>query len=133
MAERWSKETDVPATVSITGEERPQTQESQVALLRAAQEALSNTRKHARAQRVEITLSYMEDLVALDVQDDGEGFDPGGVAVGADGGFGLRAMRERVEALGGSLLVESEQGAGCTLVVELPLVAEVAVPAKEGP
>jgi signal transduction histidine kinase len=127
LAERWSKETDVPATVSITGGERPLTQESQVALLRAAQEALSNTRKHARAQRVEITLSYMEDLVALDVQDDGEGFDPGGVAVGADGGFGLRAMRERVEALGGSLLVESEQGACCTLVVELPLVAGVEV------
>ncbi|CAN5867594.1 hypothetical protein BH18ACT11_BH18ACT11_24960 [soil metagenome] len=132
LAGRWSKETGVPATVSITGEERPLTQESQVALLRAAQEALSNTRKHARAQRAKITLSYMEDLVALDVQDDGEGFDPRGVPVGADGGFGLRAMRERVEALGGSLLVESERGAGCTLVVELPLVAEaeVAVPAE---
>ena len=135
LAERWSGETGVPTTVSITGEEHPLPQESQVALLRAAQEALSNTRKHARAQRVEITLSYMEDLVALDVQDDGEGFDPGGVAVGADGGFGLRAMRERVEALGGSLLVESEQGAGCTLVVELPLVAraEIGVPAEDVP
>jgi signal transduction histidine kinase len=135
LAERWSGETGVPTTVSITGEERPLTQESQVALLRASQEALSNTRKHARAQRVEITLSYMEDLVALDVQDDGEGFDPRGVAVGADGGFGLRAMRERVETLGGSLLVESEQGAGCTLVVELPLVAgaEIGVPAEDVP
>ncbi len=133
LAKRWSGETGVPATVSITGEERLLAQDSQVALLRAAQEALSNTRRHARAVRVEITLSYMEDLVALDVQDDGEGFDPRGVAVGADGGFGLRAMRERVEALGGSLLVESEQGAGCTLVVELPLVAEaeVTVPAEE--
>jgi signal transduction histidine kinase len=69
------------------------------------------------------------------VQDDGEGFDPGGDAVGADGGFGLRAMRERVETLGGSLLVESEQGAGCTLVVELPLVAgaEIGVPAEDVP
>jgi len=134
LAARWSGETAIPATVSITGGERPLPQESQVALLRAAQEALSNTRKHARAQRVEITLSYMEDLVALDVQDDGEGFDPRGVAVGADGGFGLRAMRERVEVLGGSLQVESEHGAGCTLVVELPLIAEaeVVVPAKEG-
>jgi chemotaxis protein histidine kinase CheA len=44
-------------------------------------------------------------------------------------------MRERVEALGGSLLVESEQGAGCTLVVELPLVAraEIGVPAEDVP
>ncbi len=122
LAEHWSGETGVPATFSVTGEERTLAQESQVALLRAAQEALSNTRRHAQAGRVEITLSYMEDLVALDVQDDGAGFDPNGVADGADGGFGLRAMRERVEAIGGSLLVESEPGAGCTLVVELPLV-----------
>jgi signal transduction histidine kinase len=122
LAERWSGETGVPATVSVTGDEHALAQETQVALLRAAQEALSNTRRHARAASVEITLSYMEDLVALDVQDDGEGFDPNGVAEGADGGFGLRAMRERVEAIGGSLLVESEPGAGCTLVVELPLV-----------
>jgi signal transduction histidine kinase len=69
--------------------------------------------------------------VALDVQDDGNGFEPDLVAVDANGGFGLRAMRERVEALGGSLLVESEPGAGCTLVVELPL--EEAVTAKELP
>jgi signal transduction histidine kinase len=120
LARRWSEETGIPATVSVTGGERALPQESQVALFRAAQEALSNARRHARAGRVEITLSYMEDLVALDVQDDGEGFDPRGAR--PDGSFGLRAMRERVVALGGSLLVESEPGVGCTLVVELPLL-----------
>ena len=120
LARRWSEETRIPATVSVTGGERALPQESQVALFRAAQEALSNARRHARAGRVEITLSYMEDLVALDVQDDGEGFDPRGAR--PDGSFGLRAMRERVVALGGSLLVESEPGVGCTLVVELPLL-----------
>jgi signal transduction histidine kinase len=119
LARRWSEETGIPATGSVTGGERALPQESQVALFRAAQEALSNARRHARAGRVEITLSYMEDLVALDVQDDGEGFDPRGAR--SDGSFGLRAMRERVVALGGSLLVESEPGVGCTLVVELPL------------
>jgi signal transduction histidine kinase len=75
----------------------------------------------------------MEDLVALDVQDDGTGFTPENVAVEANGGFGLRSMRGRVEALGGSLLVESEHGAGCTLVVRLPLVAEEATAAEELP
>jgi signal transduction histidine kinase len=121
LAQRWSEETGIPATVSVTGNEHPLAQGSQVALLRAAQEALSNTRRHAGAGEASITLSYMDDLVALDVQDDGTGFRPENVAVEANGGFGLRAMRERVEALGGSLLVESEPGAGCTLVVELPL------------
>jgi signal transduction histidine kinase len=120
LARRWSEETGIPATLSVTGDEHTLPQESQVALFRATQEALSNARRHARAGRVEITLSYMEDLVALDVQDDGEGFDPRGASPG--GSFGLRAMRERVEALGGSLLIESEPGVGCTLVVELPLL-----------
>ena len=121
LAKRWSGETGVAATVSVTGSERPLAQESQVALLRAAQEALSNTRRHARAGQVEITLSYMDDVVALDVQDDGAGFRL--ATAESNGGFGLRAMRERVEALGGSLIVESEPEEGCTLVVELPLVA----------
>jgi signal transduction histidine kinase len=100
---------------------------TEVTLLRAAQEALSNVHKHARANKVDLTLSYMDDLVVLDVQDDGAGF---GTATGGPGdrnggGFGLRAMRERIEQLGGRLLVESTAGAGTTLVVELPTCQEV--------
>ena len=121
LAERWSKETGVPATLTVTGEGRPLPQEAQVALLRATQEALANVRKHARAGGATATLSYMEDVVVLDVQDDGAGFDPEGVSVDTERGFGLKAMRERVEALGGSLLVESAPGEGSTLVVELPV------------
>ena len=52
------------------------TPEAEVALLRTAQEALANVAKHARATRVGVTLSYMEEEVALDVRDDGVGFDP---------------------------------------------------------
>jgi signal transduction histidine kinase len=65
----------------------------------------------------------MEDVAVLDVCDDGVGFDP--VAVpkepGREGGLGLVAMRERVEALKGSLTVESTPGQGSTLVVEIPI------------
>jgi signal transduction histidine kinase len=122
LAVRWSESSGIPATLTVTGEERPIPQEAQVALLRTMQEALQNVRRHAGASAVNVTLSYMDDLVALDVQDDGRGFDPESViAVGVERGFGLRAMRERVEALGGSLLVESEPGEGCTLAVELPV------------
>jgi signal transduction histidine kinase len=72
-----------------------------------------------------VTLSYMSDLVVLDVQDDGVGFDPAEIqapsAAGIAGGFGLAAMRERVEQLGGTLLIESAPGEGTTLVVEIPV------------
>jgi signal transduction histidine kinase len=60
------------------------------------------------------------------VQDDGVGFDPDeirAVTDGSGGGFGLRAMRERVEHSGGTLLVESEPGRGTALVVDLPVAA----------
>ena len=118
LTTRWSEEIGVRVKLNITGEHRPLSQETQVALLRATQEALANVRKHARASIVTVTLSYMEDLVALDVQDDGAGFDLDGAHAGS--GFGLMSMRERIEDIGGKLLVESESGAGSTVVVEVP-------------
>jgi signal transduction histidine kinase len=127
LAARWSEASGVEAGVRVTGVPLPLPPEAEVTLLRAAQEALTNVRKHARASRAVLTLSYMGDRVALDVLDDGAGFEPDGNATagGASGGFGLPAMRERVEQSGGTLLVESEPGRGTTLVVELPVAAEV--------
>jgi signal transduction histidine kinase len=78
VADRWSEETGIEVSVWTTGEPRRLAPEAQVALLRAAQEALQNVRKHADAGRVDVTLSHVGDAVVLDVQDDGAGFDPGG-------------------------------------------------------
>ena len=122
---RWMADTGITARTTITGTAYPLPPAVEIALLRAVQEALSNIRKHARADQVAVTLSYMGDLVVLDVQDDGVGFAAAGFqappAVGATGGFGLAAMRERIEQLGGTLLVESAPDEGTTLVVEVPL------------
>ncbi|MEU8886027.1 sensor histidine kinase [Streptomyces hydrogenans] len=94
----------------------------EVALLRIAQSALGNTVRHAGAARAEITLSFMEDSVALDVVDDGRGFDPEGTGPSGDGGgFGLPAMRSRAESLGGTFTVESAPGQGTAVAVTLPL------------
>ena len=71
--------------------------EIEVALLRTAQEALANVAKHAKATRAAITLSFMGDVVTLDVRDDGVGFTaPTGTAAVAAPGFGLTAMRQRI-------------------------------------
>src|SRR3712207_8617756 len=76
LAERWAEGSSVANDVTVTGRPRPLAPEAEVTLLRAAQEALTNVRKHAGANRVVLTLSYMEDRVTLDVGDDGAGFEP---------------------------------------------------------
>ncbi|MFJ6197521.1 sensor histidine kinase [Micromonospora sp. NPDC092111] len=88
----------------------------EVALLRIAQSALANAVRHARAGRVELTLSYMGPRVALDVVDDGVGFDP----AGRGAGFGLAAMRSRAAELGGTLAVETTPGQGTAVAVSVP-------------
>ncbi|MGW8354405.1 sensor histidine kinase [Streptomyces wedmorensis] len=93
----------------------------EVALLRIAQSALANTVRHASASRAEITLSFMDASVTLDVVDDGRGFDPASVRPSSDGGFGLPAMRSRAESLGGTFTVESAPGQGTAVAVALPL------------
>ncbi len=123
VADRWSKLHGLAVQVTTTGTARPMTPEAEFALLRAAQEALANVARHAGASRVGVTLSYLEQEVALDVRDDGKGFDLAGLDGGADaqgepgppsqgGGFGLTIMRQRIEGLSGSLRIESEPGAG---------------------
>ena len=78
----------MPVEVVTTGDVQPLHAEVEVALLRTAQEALANVAKHASASRAGLTLSYMGDVVTLDVRDDGVGFS---VPDGRRGWDGLRA------------------------------------------
>ncbi|MFC0533770.1 sensor histidine kinase [Phytohabitans kaempferiae] len=116
VAGRWSRLHGPAVQVTTTGTARPMSRETEFALLRTAQEALANVAKHAHATRVGVTLSYLEHEVALDVRDDGRGFDPAGVG----GGFGLTIMRQRVEGLSGTLQIESEPGAGTGISACVP-------------
>ena len=167
-AGRWSALHGIPVQVTTTGTARPMQSEAEFALLRTAQEALANVAKHAQATRVGVTLSYMEHEVALDVRDDGRGFDLAklctktaqaaqaaqaaaanghvpvarvngvtglvGLSVGdglrhsdagkpGDGGFGLVAMRQRIESLAGRLQVESEPGFGTGISACIPVAS----------
>jgi signal transduction histidine kinase len=119
VAERWSSLNRIPAQVTTTGTARPVDPEAEFALLRAAQEALANVARHAHATRVGLTISYMENEVALDVRDDGVGFDP----ALTEGGFGLVAMRQRITELSGTLQVESEPGGGTAVSACVPTVS----------
>ena len=107
----------VHGTFTVTGTPVPLHSEVEVTVLRAAQEALSNVGRHARARRVDVTLSYMEDVVVLDVCDDGIGFAPG-----RTGGFGLTALRDRVRALAGGVDIETGPGGGTAVSVTVPVI-----------
>ena len=114
----------MPATVTTTGQPRRIRPDAEITLLRAAQEALANVARHARAGKVGLTLSYMEDQVNLDIRDDGVGFDPQPpriVPARASGsGYGLLAMRQRVEGVAGTLEVESAPGGGTAISASVP-------------
>ena len=123
-AARWSVTTGVAGEVKTTGDARALHPEVEVTLLRVAQEALANVAKHAGASRAAVTLSYMEDVVTLDVRDDGAGFAACGHSgqSPAGGGFGLIAMRQRVARLAGQLEIESEPGSGTAVSASLPAI-----------
>ncbi|MEU3844955.1 sensor histidine kinase [Streptomyces sp. NPDC028635] len=106
-----------------TGTPGPLPTGHEVALLRIAQSAVSNTVRHAGATRVDLTLGRLDGEVILDVVDDGTGFDPRLVSVPdpEGGGFGLAAVRARVQDLGGTFSLTSAPGRGTALGVRLPL------------
>ncbi|MEW1953443.1 sensor histidine kinase [Terrabacter sp. NPDC080008] len=106
----------------------------EVALLRIAQAALSNTTQHARATRADVTFTVMDGAVSLDIVDDGIGFAPRPDAAGREpidgssdgssvGGFGLRSMASRAAELGGLLAVESQPGSGTAISVRFERAA----------
>jgi len=92
-------------------------------LYRAAQEALTNVVRHARATRARVELTRAEGRVRLTVEDDGQGFDVGR-ALRRGEGLGLQGLRERAALAGGTLRISSRPGTGTRLTLEVPLDGE---------
>ncbi len=110
------------AAFSIYGAYRPLPPGTENEILRVAQEALHNVKKHAQATTVKVQLEYSRNELALEVRDDGRGFDAGSASNGdpPTGHYGLTGMRERAAAVGGSLEVNSEPGGGTTVRLKVP-------------
>jgi len=100
--------------LDVDGDEQRFAGPALLALYRAAQEGLTNARRHAGATRVTVRVRLAEHTASLTVADDGRGLD------GAEPGFGLRGMAERVRSVGGSLSIESDPGRGTRLVASVP-------------
>lgn len=113
LANAFTGRTNVPASVSITGQEIEHSQ-VQVVVYRICQEALNNIAKHAYASKVRIKLQYIGNEVELRVRDDGRGFDP---TVPLPGHYGLSMMHERAETVGAELEIISQSGKGSEVIL----------------
>ena len=117
----FGEQNSVKSTLEIIGEPKL-SPTNEAVMFRILQEALNNVAKHSRANKVSVNLKASASGTALNVIDDGVGFDPAQLTgiVSSVGGLGLQAMRERIEARGGEFEYVSSVGAGATVSASLP-------------
>jgi signal transduction histidine kinase len=121
LAERFGRETGLAVRLDLTalGAGAALRRDEEVVLLRGAQEALTNVRRHAAASSVVVRLSAVGEgegrQVSVHVEDDGVGFDPASV-----GGSGLEGLRGRAAQVGGAVDIASAPGAGTRVTLRVP-------------
>jgi signal transduction histidine kinase len=118
LGEAFAEESGITVDVQANLDAARLPAEVETALYRIVQEALTNVAKHSGATRVSVVVTRREGAVTAVVEDDGKGF---GAAGGEGDGLGLVGMKERVGLLGGRLAIESTEGAGTTVVAEVPI------------
>ena len=115
LSDRFAADTGIDVRLEIGSEVEDLPRDHEVVLLRAAQEALANVRRHSQARTVTVRLGMDGRSARVEVSDDGTGFDPSATA-----GFGLSGMRDRVSDVGGAVHVESLPGQGTRVSVRVP-------------
>lgn len=123
MADDLSRIQGISAYVEIKGVERDLPAETQLLLFRIAQEALTNTRRHAQASEATVKLEFEDNELKMTVIDNGKGFElPARIGdLASIGKLGLAGIQERARLIGGRLNLQSEPGKGTTVTVEVPV------------
>ena len=117
----FAKETKLPVILRVFAGVEQLNAEKRIVIYRAAQEALTNVARHARATQVELCIEKIADVVRMKIHDDGRGFSVQRTFQAKKiGRLGLLGMRERVEMVGGRLTIESAAGHGTTIEVQIP-------------
>lgn len=112
-----SAESGIDGSLTVVGSPVAAAANSEVVVLRTAQEAIANIRRHSGAATFSVRLDYADpERVGLEVRDDGQGFDPSA----APSGFGLVGAQSRAADLGTELLIDTAPGSGTTLRVSVP-------------
>jgi signal transduction histidine kinase len=126
LVDSFREQSGIPIAVEIRGEPHELPPDARLAVYRTAQEALTNVRRHATPDRVEVKLDYLPGRTTLVVEDHAaaDAPPPAGLALGSGGGYGLTGMRERAELLGGRLLA-APTADGFRVELWLPVAAPV--------
>jgi signal transduction histidine kinase len=120
LAEQENKRTGLEVQFEVEGKRQRLDKLVETVIFRVAQEALTNTRRHAEVESAQMSLNFSQASVMLRVQDAGRGFDPQEKPV-APHGWGLAGMRERVESVGGELHIHAAPGEGTLVMVVIPV------------
>lgn len=113
------EQSGIDVSVTISGNERRLEPYLEVMVFRAVQELMGNVIRHSQGNQLKINLDLADDLIRIQVDDNGKGFDPDSVQEGKS--LGLKLIRERVEMLGGSFEIDSAVGKGTRIIFSLPL------------
>jgi two-component system sensor histidine kinase DegS len=118
-ADAVKEQSGIDVSVTISGNERRLEPYLEVMVFRAVQELMGNVIRHSQGNQLKINLDLADDLIRVQVDDNGKGFDPDSVQEGKS--LGLKLIRERVEMLGGSFEIDSAVGKGTRIIFSLPL------------
>ena len=119
LVDEFNRRNAIPCELRIDGGEPALSDAHATAVFRIVQASLTNVARHADATRVDVSLLSTADMLELHVRDDGCGFDQR--AAHRDYSYGLLGMYERARVIGGSLSIDSAQGAGTTVSIHIPL------------
>ena len=121
-AEQYERMCGIPVEIRVADDEEPQIDShSELQLIRIVQEALTNVRKHAEATRVSIKIDGDDHEISLNVCDNGRGFNPEHLPAAGHPRFGMQTMRERAEAVGGTLRIEPSSSGGACVRARVPV------------
>ncbi len=130
FVENFEEKTGITTSLHILNDERRLEPHREVIMFRSIQELLNNAREHSKATQIKISLDMGMDVISSTVEDNGVGFNPELIfseqAEQEDGthvenkALGLKTLRERVELIGGSLDIQSQEGQGARITVRIP-------------
>lgn len=117
-ADNYAEKTGLEISVTVTGSDRRLEPSLEVIVFRAIQDLLTSNSLHSQATQVKVNMDINDGEVRVQMEDNGRGFDP--QSIPEDARFSVKALRERMELLGGSLAIDSAVGQGASIAFTVP-------------